>query len=138
MKKYATNLITIILLIFTSSNFMFAEKIVCKLEKNFTNVCIVDLVLCNNDGIILNGIDTIVLKLDELNDNQKYVLDLMDGIEINDQERWYKQIMNLKDQLENVKQNQLQPDYVQQAVLYLRSEIFKILGCKLYELGHDI
>ena len=33
MKKLVMNFITIILLIFTSSNFMFAEKIVCKLEK---------------------------------------------------------------------------------------------------------
>ncbi len=138
MKKYAISFITMILIIFTSSNFMFAEKIVCKLEKNFENICIIDLVLCNNDGRTLNGIDTIVLNLDKLDNKQKYVLDLMDGIEINDQERWYEQIMNLKDQLKNIKQSHLQPDYVQQAVLYLRSEIFKILGCKLYELGYDI
>lgn len=138
MKKLVMNFITIILLIFTSSNFMFAEKIVCKLEKIFENICIIDLALCNNDGRTLNGIDTIVLNLDELNDNQKHVLDLMEGIEINDKEIWYEQIMNLKDQLKNVKQSQLQTDYVQQAVFYLRSEIFKILGCKLYELRHDI
>ena len=62
----------------------------------------------------------------------------MEGIEINDKEIWYEQIMNLKDQLKNVTQSQLQTDYVQQAVFYLRSEIFKILGCKLYELRHDI
>ena len=135
MKKLVMNFITIILLIFTSTNFIFAEKFLCKVEKGYYGIY-VHLILYNDVNEELSE-ELIILNPNKLNDNQKYVLDLMEGIEINDQERWYEQIMNLKDQLENVKQGPLQPYYAQQ-VRSLHSEIFKILGCKLYELGYGL
>ena len=126
MKKLVVNFITMVLLILTSTKFVFAEKIVCKVEEGYYGIY-VSLILCNDDNEELSDVEVINLNPDKLNDNQRRVLTLINGIEINDREEWYEQIMSLNDQLDNVKRDPLQPSYTQQ-IIFLHSEIFRILG----------
>ncbi len=134
MKKHVINFITIILLILISSNLVFAEKIVCKLEEYYDEI-IVFLVLYNNDGLKLDDIVVIKLISDKLNDNQLRVLNLMNGIEIYDQEQWYESLIELTSQLKNLLNRPLLSSDAQQ-IKFLYSDIFKILGWKTCELGY--
>lgn len=141
MKKHVINFITIILLILISSNLVFAEKIVCKLEEDCDEI-IVFLVLYNNDGLKLDDIVVIKLISDELNDNQLRVLNLMNGIEICDQDKWYEPLIELTSQLKNLlnQLNRLNRPLLSsdaQQIKSLYSDIFKILGWKTCELRYD-
>ncbi len=135
MKKHVINFITIILLILISSNLVFAEKIVCKLEE-YCDKIIVFLVLYNNGGLKLDDIVVIELISDKLNDNQLRVLNLMNGIEICDREHWYELLIELTSQLKNLLNRPLLSSDAQQ-IKDLYSDIFKILGWKTCELRQD-
>ena len=155
MKKYIINFITIILLIFTSSNFVFAEKIVCEVVEN-TFISVYDkdgnflrpawvemgvcLNLCDNDGNFLRTIwvKTFVTERIRANDNLQKYLNLLSAnrIEIDEQDKWYNPLIEYIAQFNNLIFSRLHPDELEQQKTQLNVEIFKILGWKLHELGY--
>lgn len=137
MKKLIINFITIILLIFTSINFTFAEKIVCTVVKNH-EIIRVFLYLCNDSNTKLRHIWFKDLDPDLVNDNQFEILDLINGIEISDQDKWYNPLMEYINQFNNLVHSQLQPTDLEQQKTQLNVEIFTILGWKLHEAGYDL
>ena len=75
---------------------------------------------------------------DLVNDNQFKILDLINGIEISDQDKWYNPLMEYINQFNNLVHSKLQLTELEQQKTKLNFEIFTILGWKLHEAGYAL
>lgn len=124
------------MIIFVSSNFTFAEKIVCKVIKN-REIIRVFLYSYDDSNTNLGHVWFKDLDPDLVNDNQVEILDLINGIKISDQDKWYNPLMEHINQFNNlVRSSQLQMIDLEQQKTQLNVDIFTILGRKLHEAGH--
>lgn len=156
MKKLIINFITIILLIFISNNFVFAEKIVCEVvenalisvydkDGNFLRPSWVEMGVCLNlcddygDFSRTIWVKTFVAERIRANDNLQKYLNLLTAnrIEIDEQDKWYNPLIEYIGQANNLISSQSHTSELEQQKTQLNMEIFKILGWKLHELGYD-
>lgn len=137
MKKFAIYFITIALFFFTSINFTCAEKIVCKVFKGIENIRVI-LFSYDDSNTKLGHIWFKDLDPDLVNDNQFKILDLINGIEISDQDKWYNPLMEYINQFNNLVHSKLQLTELEQQKTKLNFEIFTILGWKLHEAGYAL
>ena len=133
MKKHIINFIIIIFFIFISNNFVSAEKIVCEVVEN-TFISVYDkdgnflrpawveigvcLNLCDNDDNFLRTIwiKTFVAERIRTNDNLLEALNLIveNRIEIDEQDKWYKLIIEYINQSNNLINGQFQQAELEQ------------------------
>ncbi len=132
MKKYVINFIAIISIIFTSNNFASAQKIVCEVVEN-SWIIRVFLNLYNDDNMKIECIWVKELDPDKINDNQFEALNLINGIEVSDQDKWYNQLIEYINQLNNLDHSSLSHAERDQQIIRLNTEIFTVLGRKFCE-----
>lgn len=139
MKKLVINFATIFLflLIFLSNNFIFAEKIICEVEEDHYGIYVALALYDNNDKMLC---DIWLKKLDpdNINDNQKKALNLINGIEFDEDDARYDQLLDLTTRSNNLDYDRLHPNEFYEQRIQFNKKIFRILGQKVYEKGYRL
>ena len=107
-------------------------KIQCEFEERCARIFF-KLSLCDGNNRELECIWSETINPNLLDDEEKDLLTLANGTEFDEQEEWFDQLKELSRRLHNHVYNPSQP-FDAEEVTRLHSDMFRILGEKLFEL----